>query len=79
MQGAPPQSNTVPRFHQPIVQRNGDALIFDNGTFDSLCRGSQGLKPMENQRSLRRWGQPCHVSACFEAGESMMSHVSHLL
>ena len=79
MQGAPPQSNTVPRFHQPIVQRNGDALIFDNGTFDSLCRGPQSLKPMENQRSTWRWGQPCHVSACFEAGESMMSHVSHLL
>jgi hypothetical protein len=61
------------------MQRDGDALIFDNGAFDSFCRASQGVNPMENQGSMRRRGQPFHASACFDAGESMMSHVSHLL
>jgi len=66
--GAPPQSRTLLRVHQPIVQRDGHALVLDKSALDSFRRDSQRLKPSANHRSMRRCGQPCHIPACFEAG-----------
>jgi len=43
--GAPPQSGPLFRTHQPIMQRDGHALVLDNGTLDSFSRNSHCLKP----------------------------------
>jgi hypothetical protein len=36
------------RLHQSIMQRDGYAFVLDKGALDSMCRGSQRLKPPTN-------------------------------
>ncbi len=40
---APPQLRTLFRLHQPIMQRDGHALVLDKGALDSLRRDSHRL------------------------------------
>src|SRR6476660_2317034 len=77
--GAPSQSGPLFRTDQPIMQSDGHALILDNGALDPLSRDPHRLNPSTNQCSTRRRRQPPHVPACFEVGQSMMSHVTDLL